>query len=105
MIIYDYLRSSAAFRLRSALNLKGIAPERRYVHLANDAQRSAEYLAVNPQGLVPYMIDDDGFEFAALRDDQVSNERVVDIALEVHRVADQFRRPPVARSPGAAAVR
>ena len=64
MIVYDYFRSSAAFRLRIALNLKGLVAERRYIHLANNAHRTAEYRAVNPQGLVPYMIDDDGFELS-----------------------------------------
>ena len=64
MLVYDYFRSSAAFRLRIALNLKGITPERRYIHLANNAHRTAEYRAVNPQGFVPYLIDDDGFELS-----------------------------------------
>jgi maleylacetoacetate isomerase len=64
MIVYDYFRSSAAFRLRIALNLKGRKPERRYIHLANNEHRTAEYRAVNPQGFVPYMIDDDGFELS-----------------------------------------
>ena len=64
MIVYDYFRSSAAFRLRIALNLKGLVPERRYIHLANNAHRTEEYRAVNPQGFVPYMIDDDGFELS-----------------------------------------
>ncbi|MEP7157180.1 MAG: maleylacetoacetate isomerase [Betaproteobacteria bacterium] len=59
MILYEYFRSSAAFRVRIALNLKGINPERRYIHLANGEQRGAGYLAVNPQGLVPYLVDDD----------------------------------------------
>lgn len=59
MILYEYFRSSAAFRLRIACNLKGINPERRYIHLANGEQRSAAYLAVNPQGLVPYLVDGD----------------------------------------------
>ena len=61
MIVYDYFRSSAAYRLRIALNLKGLVPERRYIHLANNEHRSQAYRAINPQGLVPYMIDDDGF--------------------------------------------
>ncbi|MEO8101816.1 MAG: maleylacetoacetate isomerase [Betaproteobacteria bacterium] len=57
MILYEYFRSSAAFRLRIALNLKGLNPERRYVHLANGEQRLPAYRSVNPQGLVPYLVD------------------------------------------------
>ena len=64
MIVYDYFRSSAAFRLRIALNLKGLKPERRYIHLGNNAHRTDDYRAINPQGFVPYMIDDDGFELS-----------------------------------------
>ena len=64
MIVYDYFRSSAAYRLRIALNLKGLAPTRRYVNLFNNAHRSADYRAINPQGLLPYLIDDDGFELS-----------------------------------------
>ena len=64
MIVYDYFRSSAAFRLRIALNLKGLKPERRYIHLGNNAHRTDDYRAINPQGFVPYMIDDDGFEMS-----------------------------------------
>ena len=59
MIIYEYFRSSAAFRLRIALNLKQLNPERRYIHLANGEQRKAEYKAINPQALVPYLVDGD----------------------------------------------
>lgn len=59
MIIYEYFRSSAAFRLRIALNLKGLTPERRYIHLANGEQRKGEYKAINPQALVPYLVDGD----------------------------------------------
>ncbi len=59
MIVYDYFRSSASFRLRIALNLKGLTPELRNVHLGKGEQKLAEYKAVNPQGLVPYLIDGD----------------------------------------------
>jgi maleylacetoacetate isomerase len=52
-ILYDYYRSSAAYRVRIALNLKGVDYERRPVNLLNSAQRSDEYRAVNAQGLVP----------------------------------------------------
>jgi maleylacetoacetate isomerase len=53
MILYDYFRSSAAYRVRIALNLKGVAYERREVHLVKGEQRSAEHIARNPQGFVP----------------------------------------------------
>ena len=60
MKLYDYFRSSAAYRVRIALNLKGVAPERAFVHLRRNAQRSEDYLALNPQGLVPMLVADDG---------------------------------------------
>lgn len=53
MLLYDYFRSSAAFRVRIALNLKGVAYARQDVSLLEDQQRSPEHLARNPQGLVP----------------------------------------------------
>lgn len=53
MILYDYFRSSAAYRVRIALNLKGVAHERRDVMLLENQQRSPEHLARNPQGFVP----------------------------------------------------
>ncbi len=63
MKLYDYFRSSAAYRVRIALNLKGVAPERVFVHLRRGAQRADDYLAVNPQGLVPSLIADNGDVF------------------------------------------
>ena len=59
MKLYDYYRSSAAYRVRIALNLKGIAPERAFVHLRRNAQRAEDYLLLNPQGLVPALVTDD----------------------------------------------
>ena len=60
MKLYDYFRSSAAYRVRIALNLKGLAPSREFVHLRNNVQRSDDYLALNPQGLVPALVTDGG---------------------------------------------
>ena len=61
MRLYDYFRSSAAYRVRIALNVKGIVPdERTYVHLRMGSQRAQDYLALNPQGLVPALELDDG---------------------------------------------
>ena len=58
-VLYDYFRSSAAYRVRIALNLKGIDYERRQIDLRDDQQKSAECRALNPQGLVP-MLEIDG---------------------------------------------
>ncbi|MEL0145060.1 MAG: maleylacetoacetate isomerase [Alphaproteobacteria bacterium] len=60
MKLFDYWRSSAAFRMRIALNLKGLEFEREFIHLRRKDQISESYLAVNSQGLVPALVDDDG---------------------------------------------
>ena len=60
MKLYDYFRSSAAYRVRIALNFKGLQAERTFVHLRKGNQRAEEYLALNPQGLVPALALDDG---------------------------------------------
>ena len=58
-ILYDYWRSSAAYRVRIALTLKGIDYESRQVELREGEQQSEEYRKLNPQGLVP-MLEIDG---------------------------------------------
>lgn len=58
MKLYGYFRSSAAFRVRIALNLKGLAYEPAFVHLAKGEHRGPAYVAVNPQGLVPALAVD-----------------------------------------------
>lgn len=59
MKLYSYWRSSAAYRVRIALNLKALDYEIAPVHMLRDGgeQRQAEYLAVNPQGLIPTLED------------------------------------------------
>lgn len=61
MKLHTYFRSSAAYRVRIALNLKGIQPEMAFVHLLKDGgeQFSAAYEALNPSHLVP-LLEDDG---------------------------------------------
>jgi maleylacetoacetate isomerase len=57
MKLYTYFRSSAAFRTRIALNLKGLAYEAVFVPLRSNAQNEPGYLAKNPQGLIPLLED------------------------------------------------
>lgn len=59
MKLYGFFASSAAFRVRIALNLKNIPYEQASIHLRRDEQRGADYLALNPQALVPALVDDD----------------------------------------------
>jgi maleylacetoacetate isomerase len=54
-VLYDYWRSSAAYRVRIALNLKGVDYEQRAVNLAAGEQKGADFRAINPQGLVPLL--------------------------------------------------
>lgn len=53
-ILYGYFRSSAAYRVRIALNLKGLEVEHRFVHLRKGEQRAEDFVRRNPAGLVPY---------------------------------------------------
>lgn len=83
MKLYDYFRSSASYRVRIALNLKGIDWERAPVHLLKDGGQHLlpAYRAINPQALVP-----------ALRDD----ERVLTQSLAIIEYLDETHpKPPL----------
>jgi maleylacetoacetate isomerase len=54
-LLFDYFRSSASYRVRIALNLKGIDHDSVPIDLAGGAQKEADYRARNPQGLVPML--------------------------------------------------
>ena len=60
MKLIGYFRSSAAFRVRIALNLKGIKVEQASRHLRKGEQSAPDYAAINPQKLVPALVLDDG---------------------------------------------
>lgn len=58
LVLHGYYRSSAAFRVRIALALKGLAADQVFHHLRRGEQRLPDYLAINPQGLVPALAAD-----------------------------------------------
>jgi maleylacetoacetate isomerase len=53
LVLHDYFRSSAAYRVRIALNLKGVSYKTAPINLLSSEQQKAEYRALNPQGFVP----------------------------------------------------
>lgn len=58
MKLYTYFRSSAAFRVRIALNLKGLAYDPVVIHLAKGEHRRPEYANAYPQALLPTLVDE-----------------------------------------------
>jgi maleylacetoacetate isomerase len=66
MKLYTYYRSQASFRVRIALNLKGLRREDVFLHLERGDQFAAEYRAINPQMVVPTLFDGDTKLFQSL---------------------------------------
>ena len=60
MKLHGYFRSATSYRVRIALNLKGVTVEHLPRHLRKGEQRAPDYLSLNPQGLVPTLQDDGG---------------------------------------------
>ena len=59
MRLHGYFRSTASWRVRIALNLKGVRAEHVFHHLRHGAQQAPEYIRLNPQALVPTLETDD----------------------------------------------
>jgi maleylpyruvate isomerase len=91
MILWGYWRSSAAYRVRIALNLKGLRAEHRFRHLRKGEQRAEEHLALNPQGLVPALVLEDG---AVL----TQSLAICEYLDEIHPEPPLLPREPVARA-------
>lgn len=84
--LYDYWRSSAAYRVRIALNLKGLSYEQHSVHLVKDGgqQHQDEYTALNPQHLVPTLIHDEQVLTQSLAIIEYLDEQYPEVALLPH---------------------
>lgn len=82
MKLYTYFRSSAAFRVRIALNVKDLRYESLFVHLAKGEHRGPEYAKVNPQGSLPTLELDDGI-------------RLNQSLAIIEYLEDKYPRPPL----------
>ncbi|MGH7062280.1 MAG: glutathione S-transferase N-terminal domain-containing protein, partial [Stellaceae bacterium] len=89
MKLYGYFRSSAAFRVRIALNLKGLPCDAAFVHLRRNDQTQPDYLSVNPQGLVPALEDDGRVLIQSLAIIEYLDETHPDPPLLPHGAADR----------------
>jgi maleylacetoacetate isomerase len=92
MKLYSYFRSSASYRARIALNYKGLAHECVAVDLraAASAQRTPEFLALNPEGLVPVLVDGDQVIRQSLA--------IIEYLEETHPAPPLLPRAPVQRA-------
>ena len=91
MILHGYFRSTAAWRVRIALNLKGLTAEHRAHHLRRGEHRDAGYMRLNPQGLVPALELDGG---AVL----TQSLAICEYLDETHPEPPLLPREPVARA-------
>ncbi|MBV8777698.1 MAG: maleylacetoacetate isomerase [Alphaproteobacteria bacterium] len=90
MKLYTYYRSQAAFRVRIALNLKGIAREDTYLHLEKGDQFDPAYKALNPQMVVPTLVDGGAMLFQSLA--------ILEYLDETHPEPPLLPREPAARA-------
>lgn len=93
MQLYTYFRSSAAWRVRIALALKGLSWEAAYIHLLKDGgeQNAPAYRAKNPAGLVPMLETDDGARIT-------QSLAIIEWLEEIHPQPALLPREPLARA-------
>ena len=93
MKLYSYFRSSAAYRVRIALSLKGIAYETAPIHLVKDGghNRRPEYRAVNPQMRVPALVTSSGEVL-------IQSLAIIDYLDETHPNPPLLPKDPLARA-------
>jgi maleylacetoacetate isomerase len=89
--LYTYFRSSAAFRVRIALNLKGLKYTPAFVHLPKGEHRSGAYPQVNPQALLPTLELDDGTRLS-------QSLAIIEYLDEKHPQVPLVPREPLARA-------
>jgi maleylpyruvate isomerase len=89
--LYGFFRSSAAFRVRIALNLKGVSYEQVAINLRANEQRDGDYLKLNPMGTVPTLIDGDIVVDQSLAIVEYLEETHPEPALLPQRPADRAR--------------
>lgn len=88
--LYDYWRSSACYRVRIVLNLKGVAYEAVHIGLLDGDQRDPAYLEKNPQGLIP-MLEIDGHRLT-------QSLAIIDYLDATHPEPPMVPKDPAARS-------
>ena len=90
MQLYTYFRSSAAYRVRIAMNLKGLPYDPEFIHLAKGKHNDAAYGAVNPAKLVPALIDDSHLLTQSLA--------IIEYLDETHPAVPMLPQAPLARA-------
>ena len=100
VLLYSYWRSSSAYRVRIALNLKGIEYRQKFIHLVREGgeQHRAEYREVNPLGLVPALVHGDHTIVQSMAICEYLDEVFTDHPLLPEDSADRARVRSIAQS-------
>ena len=100
LLLYSYWRSSSAYRVRIALNLKGIQYRQKFVHLVKEGgeQHKTEYREVNPLGLVPALVHEDQTIVQSMAICEYLEETFTDIPLLPAKASARARVRTIAQS-------